>query len=151
MARVLLAILVAFLLLAIGGISFWSFAILVIFLRGSTFSGIDIALVTVCPPILVYGTYLLARKLNSKRMSNAFVAALMLLGIWLCGPVALLVKSVLFGPTVIANEPNAWLKAFFLFPIYTFISSAQDLSLLGLIAASITLFVVACRAADAPH
>ena len=111
----------------LAGLSFWAPDVLLHWLRGYWFSGLDAVLLAVLLPITTALVVAIVwkRSLNTENRLPSALSAL--LGIWLFGPLMMSVGATASGGGF--SQPNGWqlvLMGTCLFPVFTFMMSTYD-------------------------
>jgi hypothetical protein len=133
----------------LGGLLCWAPSLVVHWLRGQDFSGRDAGLLTLLLPLAAVLAVTLARRAVPSSRLCAVSPLLVLLGLWLLGPVAMLGSATLDGGGF--AQPVSWGALAFVivaFPLTTPMLATYDGSLGGLALASLLLvwFVLRLRA-----
>ncbi len=131
------------------GLLCWSPSLLVHWLRGQAFSGRDAGLLTLLLPLAAVLAVTLARRAVPSARLREVSPLLVLLGLWLLGPVAMLGSATVDGGGF--AQPVSWGALAFViaaFPLTTPMLATYDGSLGGLALASLLLvwFVLRLRA-----
>ena len=105
-------------------------------MRKEELSESDIGVLTILLPALLLACYATVLRLRRRRSEGPSIAFYMLLGVWLLGPLSMIISATFNGAGFHTGE-GGWISlALGIVPIYTFIMSAYDGSVLGLIIAT---------------
>jgi hypothetical protein len=128
----------------IGGLIFWVPSVLVHWIRGTRFSGFDILGLSILLPTttcLFFASHWWPWRKPGGRLSQGLFA---LLGIWLLGPLMLLISATFSGGGF--SKPDGW-QTFLLmtrsFPAFTFMMSTYDGTLGALLLTTVLLPIFA--------
>ena len=111
----------------LGGFVFWAPSVLLHWLRGYRFSGLDVLSLTILLPIITCLLLVMDRKGWQKTENRLPEALFALLGIWLFGPLMMSVTASFSGGGI--SQPDGWrfvLIGTCLFPVFTFMMSTYD-------------------------
>jgi hypothetical protein len=111
----------------LAGLSFWAPDVLLHWLHGYWFSGLDVVVLTVLLPLTtaLVVAIVLKRSVNTENRLLSALSALV--GIWLFGPLMMSVGATSSGGGF--SQPNGWhvvLIGTCLFPVFTFMMSTYD-------------------------
>jgi hypothetical protein len=120
-----------------GGSSFWVPNIIYHVMKTDELSKQDIGILTILLPSGLITFYGILLWLKGRQSEGPSVAIFMLFGVWLLGPISMLIGATFSGGGFTELGANAWIIIMLgIIPIYTFIMSAYDGSVLGLLLAS---------------
>jgi hypothetical protein len=124
----------------LGGVIFWGLDVLLDLLFRFASTRVVIGLKTVTPPLVLVSAYLVLVKHRTDRLVSGL---LMLLGIWVGGPIYMVLKLPFQATENIEMIPTkAWVWTFLIFPLSTFSYSTYSGALGGLIISTVALFLV---------
>ena len=135
--------------LSLGGFTFWVPSVLLHWLRGYRFSGLDVIILTIGLPFSTALIFIIGRRVSGRRANRVSDVLFALLGIWLLGPLMMAVSATFSGGGF--SKPDGWhfvLMGTGLFPIFTFMMSTYDGTLGALLLATALLpFLLISRVA----
>ena len=129
-----------------GGLFFWLPSIVLHFWRGQSFWRVDVLVLTVVLPAFAAASAIAVKRFWRSDRPRSFAPLAIFLGIWLLGPAATFLDATWSGGGF--TKAGAWGNLLLLtaiFPAGTFIGSAYDGSLLGLLIASVILIAMLLR------
>lgn len=132
----------------VGGIVFWSPSVLWHAFRTRNFSGIDVIVLTVFLPIVAIVCFEILWRLQSKVASRQLVARLIILGIWLFGPLFMRIGWNYTGGGGGSTDPDnlsSVITSIVLFPVYTFLMSGYDGTLMAVLMTTLLLILIQKR------
>jgi hypothetical protein len=133
-----------------GALSFWAPDIVVHVIRGKDFAGRDAMLLTWLLPLMVLLLALVDISLVGRIFNDRGKVVAVLFGIWLLGPLSMFIgASTSDGGFAMPNSGAAVIIMTVFFPIFTFMMSAYEGSLLALLIVTIGLVLFAGRRARA--
>ena len=122
-------------LIALGGAAFWAPDVLY-HVRTDELSKQDISVLTFLLPTSLLICYTTVLLLKGRRGGGPSIALYMLLGIWLLGPLSMMISATFDGAGFHTGEASWISLALGVVPIYTFIMAAYDGSVLALLIVS---------------
>jgi hypothetical protein len=133
-----------FKLMALGAVGFWLPDTLLHAIRGYKFGRWDVLLISIAMPLTFLGAYLLAAK-QYRRESRRGVVGLLIAGVWLFGGLFMMIGASFSGggfagPNGSHSAATVILTS--VVPIFTYMMSAYDGSLLALLVVSIAALVM---------
>jgi len=111
---------------ALGGFSFWAPDVLLHWLRGYQFSGLDVRILTVLLPITTALVVAIVWKRYPKKENRRLGALFALLGIWLFGPLMMSIGWTFSGGGFSKPDWHFVLIGTSFFPAATFMASTYD-------------------------
>jgi hypothetical protein len=111
----------------LGGFSFWAPDVLLHWIRGYRFSGLDVLVLTVLLPITTALVVAMVWNRGLKKENRLLGALFALVGIWFFGPLMMSCGASFSGGGF--SQPNGWhvmLMGTGLFPVFTFMMSTYD-------------------------
>lgn len=119
--------------ITLGAIAFWIPDVFLHWVRGKSFAGIDIIILTLGLPLLCIGALRLVWQLRNRRFSLRLAAGSMVIGIWVAGPFFMAIGWGFSGGGLAAQGGWEYVKlGTLLFPIFTFMGATYDGSLFAL-------------------
>jgi hypothetical protein len=130
-------------LMTVGGVSFWIPDVLVHLVRGDKFGRWDVLLVSIVLPLTFLAGYRWAGKRFKDESGRSVVGAL-ILGVWLFGGFFMIADSLAAGGF---SSSDGWKGAVILalasvVPIFTYMMSAYDGSLMALLMVSVAALAI---------
>lgn len=122
--------------LVIGGAAFWVPDIVYHLMNTDELSKRDIGVLTILLPVILLACYAIVLHLRGRQSEGPSIAFFMFIGVWLLGPLCMGISATFGGAGFYTGEA-AWFSMLLgIIPIYTFIMSAYDGSVLGLFIAT---------------
>ena len=125
--------------LILGAVAFWLPDVIVHLVSGSAFSGVSVLLITVVMPAVTLWAFSRVDVAALRTLRGWPRSLLMLLGIWLLGPVFMMVSATAGGAGFLTfNSPDDWLMMLQV-PASTFIAATYDGALGALLLTTLLL------------
>lgn len=130
-----------------GAITFWIPDVFLHRVRGRSFSGIDIIILTLGLPLLCIAALKLVWQLRNGRFSLRLAAGSMVIGIWATGPFFMAIGWSFSGGGLATQGGWDFVKlGTLLFPIFTFMGATYDGTLFALGLTTLGLGLIAAGA-----
>lgn len=132
--------------IVVGAMAFWAPDIATHAISRYEFSAKEARALTVLLPCIVFASYRILFRFRGKQESGPSIALFMLIGIWMLGSLAMMISASFSGGGFAKPGLGVWIViALGILPPFTFIMSAYNGNLFGLLLASILLFIMHFR------